>query len=367
MKGRAFRFGLAVGVAVRGISGIQRPLRIGEAATMSKTLLEINTTDEHVTYGRCERPSKRPSSVGFAAADVACWRPRPPNQGQRRRPLPWEGTGQCRSFNAAVSTSSKRSARTGRSIPSCPPKRTNVFWPRHDRHEGWRRGSRPPLIRLKRQNFVPDHDARHIHRRRRGGRRRRRSAFLLKEHRDLIDVPLVVNLTVRRTTNNGQRLVPRWAPPRRPMSPSAGDTRPGGHGSLPGPDNAIYRIADGLGACGLPLPGRAHRDDPGGLHELAALESGPATVDMLAVAGASPDLAAAERLGATHPAQRGAAHHLRRHPDLRRSCGEGAAAARQSHHPVSHAARRRADNVQQRLVGYSPIRPSASPSMRRRS
>jgi len=62
-------------------------------------------------------------------------------------------------------------------------------------------------------------------------------------------------------------------------------TSPGGHGSLPGPDNAIYRLADALGRLEkFEFPVITTATTRASFEHLAALESGPARDDRLAVA-----------------------------------------------------------------------------------
>ena len=74
-------------------------------------------------------------------------------------------------------------------------------------------------------------------------------------------------------------------------------TNPGGHSSLPVPENAIYRMAAGLsrlGAYRFPV----HLSDltRAFFARSAELESGPTAADMRAMATEAPDSAAAERL-----------------------------------------------------------------------
>jgi acetylornithine deacetylase/succinyl-diaminopimelate desuccinylase-like protein len=72
---------------------------------------------------------------------------------------------------------------------------------------------------------------------------------------------------------------------------------PGGHGSLPGPDNAIYRLAAGLGRLeAFKFPVMLTATTRASFEAWAALESGAVAADMRAVAKSPPDLAAAERL-----------------------------------------------------------------------
>ena len=74
-------------------------------------------------------------------------------------------------------------------------------------------------------------------------------------------------------------------------------TSAGGHGSLPGPDNAIYRLADGLGRLeAFKFPVKLTATTRTSFEKMADIDPGPGSADMRAVAKSPPDLAAAERL-----------------------------------------------------------------------
>src|SRR5262249_44744441 len=106
------------------------------------------------------------------------------------------------------------------------------------------------LIRLQREHFVPardlivaftaDEEA---------GGDANGPAFLLKEHHELIDAGLAINLDGRGgAMKDGERQFFRIGTSEKVyVTFTIEATSPGGHGSLPGPDNAIYRLANGLG------------------------------------------------------------------------------------------------------------------------
>ena len=74
-------------------------------------------------------------------------------------------------------------------------------------------------------------------------------------------------------------------------------TSPGGHGSLPGPDNAIYRLADALGRLEtFRFPVMLTATTRASFQKYAELDPGPESADMRAVAKQPFDPAAAERL-----------------------------------------------------------------------
>jgi acetylornithine deacetylase/succinyl-diaminopimelate desuccinylase-like protein len=156
------------------------------------------------------------------------------------------------------------------------------------------------LIRLRREKFVPDRDVIVAFTAdEEAGGDANGPAFLLKEHRDLINAALVVNLDGGGgNTKNGERLFYELGTSEKTyVTFTLETTSPGGHGSLPGPDNAIYRLAAGLGRLeAFKFPVMLTATTRTSFDELSALESGPTAADMHAVAKQPTDLAAAERL-----------------------------------------------------------------------
>jgi acetylornithine deacetylase/succinyl-diaminopimelate desuccinylase-like protein len=159
------------------------------------------------------------------------------------------------------------------------------------------------LIRLKREHYVPardiivaftaDEEA---------GGDANGPAFLLKEHRELIDAGLAVNLDGGGGgLKNGERQFFTMGTSEKVyVTFTLETTSPGGHGSLPGPDNAIYRLADALGRLEkFKFPVVTTATTRASFEKFAALESGSARDDRLAVAKSPPDLDAAERLSQT--------------------------------------------------------------------
>jgi acetylornithine deacetylase/succinyl-diaminopimelate desuccinylase-like protein len=156
------------------------------------------------------------------------------------------------------------------------------------------------LIRLKREKFIPDRDVIVAFTAdEEAGGDANGPAFLLREHRDLIDAALVVNLDgVGGSTKNGERQFFQIGTSEKTyVTFTLETTSPGGHGSLPGADNAIYRLAAGLGRLEtFKFPVMLSATTRTSFEELGNLETGPLAADMHAVAHAPPDLDAAERL-----------------------------------------------------------------------
>ncbi len=156
------------------------------------------------------------------------------------------------------------------------------------------------LIRLKRERFKPERDVIVAFTAdEEAGGDSNGPAFLLQEHRDLIDAALVVNLDGGGGAyKNGERLYLEVGTSEKTyVTYTLETTSPGGHGSLPGPDNAIYRLADGLGRLeSYRFPVVLTATTRTSFTKLADLEPGSLSADMRAVAQTPPDAAAADRL-----------------------------------------------------------------------
>jgi acetylornithine deacetylase/succinyl-diaminopimelate desuccinylase-like protein len=158
------------------------------------------------------------------------------------------------------------------------------------------------LIRLKREHYAPDRDLIFMFTAdEEAGGDSNGPAFLLKAHRELIDAGLAINLDGGGgNLKDGKRLYFEVGTSEKTyVTYTLETTSPGGHGSLPGPDNAIYRLADGLGRLeAYKFPVMLTATTRASFASLASLEPGPSSDDMRAVAQKPPDLQAAERLSA---------------------------------------------------------------------
>ncbi len=156
------------------------------------------------------------------------------------------------------------------------------------------------LVRLKREHFVPDHDLIFAFTAdEEAGGDSNGPAFLLKEHRELIDAALAINLDGGGgDLKDGQRSFFEIGTSEKTyVTFTLETTSPGGHGSLPGPDNAIYHLANGLIRIeAYQFPVMLTATTRASFESFAKLDPGPSSGDMRAVAQSPPDLAAAERL-----------------------------------------------------------------------
>jgi acetylornithine deacetylase/succinyl-diaminopimelate desuccinylase-like protein len=271
------------------------------ARDMLKSLVEINTTHAHGSTDAAKAIQGWLLSAGFAPGDVVFLAPSDhPTKGNVVVRYRGKHTGDPVLFLGHLD------------VVEAKPEDWSVDPFKLTQQEGWFYGRgtidmkdgdaalAESLIRLKREKFVPDHDVIVAFTAdEEAGGDANGPAFLIKEHRDLIDAALVINLDGGGgNTKNGERQFYEVGTSEKTyITFTLETTSPGGHGSLPGPDNAIYRLAAGLGRLeAFKFPVMLTATTRASFDKLGALESGPTAADMHAVAQSPPDVAAAERL-----------------------------------------------------------------------
>jgi acetylornithine deacetylase/succinyl-diaminopimelate desuccinylase-like protein len=159
------------------------------------------------------------------------------------------------------------------------------------------------LIRLRAEGFVPrrdiivaltdDEEA---------GGDGNGAAWLVESHRELVQAAYVIN------TDAGGGQIVNGVRARNPVQTSEKTfasfrlevTNPGGHSSMPTPDNAIYRLAEALVRLSrFAFPVRLTETSREFLRQLGSREGGATGADMLAVLKDPPDPAALGRLSAS--------------------------------------------------------------------
>ena len=269
-----------------------------------KELIEINTTDSSGNVTQ--------AAEAMAAGSAAPASPRVTSRCSarfRRRATWWRGSaGPARASPSScspTSTSSKRAARTGRSIPSrsssATATSTAAARPTSSRA---RRCSSPNLIRLKQEGFKPDRDLIVALTADEEGGTANGVSWLLQSHRDLIDAEYCLNTDggggeIRK----GKRIANELQTSEKVYLSFRLETKnQGGHSSLPVKDNAIYRLADGLVAPRrVRLPDRLNETTRTFFERMSCVEQGDLARDMKAVSENALDPAAAERLAASSP------------------------------------------------------------------
>jgi acetylornithine deacetylase/succinyl-diaminopimelate desuccinylase-like protein len=155
------------------------------------------------------------------------------------------------------------------------------------------------FIRLHKEGFKPDRDLILALTADEEGGKSNGVDWLIKNHRDLIDAEYVINPDGGGVDmENGKAIA---------MDVDAteklyGDyqltaTNPGGHSSLPVPDNAIYHIADALQRLqDYTFPFELNAVTSAYFKKMSALESGQTAADMKAILATPPDQGAIQRL-----------------------------------------------------------------------
>jgi acetylornithine deacetylase/succinyl-diaminopimelate desuccinylase-like protein len=271
------------------------------ARAIFKELIEINTTHAHGSTEAAKAIESHLLAAGFAADDVHVLAP-PDHPSKSSVVLRYHGksAGRAVLFLGHLDVVDAR------------PEDWSVDPFRLTEKDGWFYGRGTidmkngdaallaALIRLKRGHFVPardvivaftaDEEA---------GGDANGPAFLLKNHRELIEAETAINLDGGQGNyKNGKPFYYEFGTSEKTyVTFTLEATSAGGHGSLPGPDNAIYRLAAGLGRLSAyKFPVMLTATTRTSFKMMADIDPGPDSADMRAVAKQPPDSAAAERL-----------------------------------------------------------------------
>jgi len=285
------------------------------ARDMLKTLVEINTTHAHGSTAAAEAIRGWLLSAGFAPADVVLIAPADhPTKGNLV--VRYRGRGRDRPvlFMGHLDVVEAR-AEDWSVDPFHLTEQGGFFYGRGtiDMKDG-DAAIVESLIRLKRRHFVPERDliAMFTADEEAGGDANG-PAFLLREHRDLIDAAFAINLDGGGgNLHQAERSYFELGTSEKTyLTFTLETTSPGGHGSLPGPDNAIYRLADGLGRLErYRFPVMVTATTRLYFKKLAELDPGPMSADLLAIAADPGNEAAAARLS----------ENVRLNAELRTTC-----------------------------------------------
>jgi acetylornithine deacetylase/succinyl-diaminopimelate desuccinylase-like protein len=123
-------------------------------------------------------------------------------------------------------------------------------------------------------------------------------SFLLEKHRALIDAELGLNEGGGGHIKDGRRVANTVQASEKVFQSFRLEVKnPGGHSSLPVPENAIYRLAAGLGRlAAFRFPARLNEVTRAFFTRTAAASTGAEAADMKAILSDPPDGAAGERL-----------------------------------------------------------------------
>src|SRR5450631_1596625 len=155
------------------------------------------------------------------------------------------------------------------------------------------------FIRLKHEGFIPDRDIILALTADEEGGKSNGVDWLLKNHRDLIDAEYALNPgSSGVVTENGKPLSMEFEATEKLYADfQVTATNPGGHSSLPKPDNAIYHVVDALAKLEkAPFPFELNSVTREYFAQMATTQTGQTAADMRAILATAPDEAAIARL-----------------------------------------------------------------------
>jgi acetylornithine deacetylase/succinyl-diaminopimelate desuccinylase-like protein len=155
------------------------------------------------------------------------------------------------------------------------------------------------MVRLKQEGYKPDRDIILALTADEEGGGSNGVDWLLKNHRELIDAEFAVNADGGGVvTEKGKPFVVEMGASEKLYADYELEvTNPGGHSSLPTPENAIYRLSDALVQLQrYQFPFELNDVTRAFFQQTAKVEKGQVAADMLAITATPPDQAAVERL-----------------------------------------------------------------------
>jgi acetylornithine deacetylase/succinyl-diaminopimelate desuccinylase-like protein len=154
------------------------------------------------------------------------------------------------------------------------------------------------LIRYRREGFRPDRDLILALTADEEGGDANGASWLVKEHRDLIDAELGLNEGGGGEIKDGRKIANTVQASEKVFQSFRLEVKnPGGHSSLPVPENAIYRLAESLLRISrFRFPLRLNEITRAFFSRASGALPGPEAADMKAILADPPDAAAADRL-----------------------------------------------------------------------
>jgi acetylornithine deacetylase/succinyl-diaminopimelate desuccinylase-like protein len=285
-----------------GSADLTPPQALGRE--LLRTLVDIDTTAEHGdTTPAAEAMARRLLDAGFPAGDVVVVGPRERNRNLVAR---LRGTGRRARLVLLAHLDVVEARPEDWSVdPFRLLEEDGFFYGRGT--SDMKDGAAilvATLLRLKEEHLVPDRDlVLALTTGEESSLDYNGVAWLLKERRDLVDGALCLNLDSGDPQSaKGRRLLrPVQASEKVYMSLRLEVTSPGGHSSIPGKDNAIYRLAAALGrVAAFEFPVRLNEVTRAYFQGLAGVADPPApSADLRAITLSPPDAAAAARLSAS--------------------------------------------------------------------
>jgi len=266
-----------------------------------KQLIEINTTDSvgNVTTA-AEAMAKRLRDGGFAEGDIKV---AGPNERKKNLVVRFRGTGKRKPILFIGHLDVVEALRSDWTTdPFEFIEKDGYFYGRGT--EDMKEGDAilvTNFIRLTRAGYLPDRDLIVALTADAEGGSSNGVDWLLKEHRDWIDAEYCINLDGGEFEKDRDKrlLAGIQASEKVYVDFQFESLNPGGHSSVPSPDNAIYHLAGALARLqSFSFPLEINEITRSYFQRNAAMESGQLAADMKAVAKQPPDPAAVKRLSA---------------------------------------------------------------------
>ena len=291
-------FCLIAGWAPRGHSEGQEQIK-KLAHDIFKQLIETNTTDSvgNVTTA-AEAMAKRLRDAGFEARDIQV---AGPNERKKNLVARFRGTGKRKPILFIGHLDVVEALRADWSTdPFEFIEKDGYFYGRGT--EDMKEGDAiliTNFIRLKMEGYLPDRDVILALTADEEGGSSNGVDWLLKEHRDWVDAEYCINLDGGEFEKDKDKrlLAGIQASEKVYVDFQFESLNPGGHSSVPSPDNAIYHLAGALSRLErYSFPARINEITRSYFEHNAVLTTGQVAADMKAVAQQSPDPGAVERL-----------------------------------------------------------------------
>jgi acetylornithine deacetylase/succinyl-diaminopimelate desuccinylase-like protein len=264
-----------------------------------KQLIEINTTDSvgNVTTA-AEAMARRLRDAGFSGDDVIV---AGPNDRKKNLVVRFRGTGKRKPILFIGHLDVVEALRSDWTTdPFEFLEKDSYFYGRGT--EDMKEGDAiliTNFIRMKREGYLPDRDIIVALTADEEGGNFNGVDWLLKEHRNWIDAEYCINLDGGEfEKEKGKRLLAGiQASEKVYVDFQFESLNPGGHSSVPSPDNAIYHLAGALARLqSFSFPVKINEITRSYFERNAALASGQVSADLKAVAKQPPDNAAVHRL-----------------------------------------------------------------------
>jgi acetylornithine deacetylase/succinyl-diaminopimelate desuccinylase-like protein len=269
------------------------------AREILKELIEINTTDSvgSVTAAS-EAMAKRLRDAGFDEKEIQIAGPR---ENKKNLVLRYRGTGKRKPILFIGHLDVVEARREDwTSDPFVFLEKDGFFYGRGT--EDMKAGDAlmvTTFVRLKKEGYVPDRDLILALTADEEGGTANGVDWLLKNHRDWIDAEYCINLDGGEFERDGEKrlLAGLQASEKVYVDYQFESLNPGGHSSLPSPENAIYRLSAALSRLqNFSFPVNVNEITRNYFAKTAQFSSGQTAEDKRAVAKMPPDLNAAARL-----------------------------------------------------------------------